>query len=184
MLCICNDLEIKMYTHENDVSTNLNIRISSNLKSFSSSLLQSMGVNQSQYIRDALQYVVNHNALPWQQSNANSILYKYTSHQGDLHAVINQISNGIPLQQLQFNDICAFLDDLHLHSARAQDSHLAQGVMSLPLSKLLGLFIQLTSLIRYNFSGFQGGAVYAPIVANQIKHTLEQIDVTIRSNNL
>ncbi len=173
-----------MFTPDNDIATNLNIRISSNLKNLSSVLLQSMGVNQSQYIRDALQYVVDHNVLPWQANQESNILYRYTARQNQLYGVINHISQNHSVETHEVQSLCTFLDDLHLHSIRLQDMHHAQGVVSIHLSKLSGLFIQLTSLFRYNGSKMANIIVYSPIVVNQIRHLVEQIDISIKTNNL
>ncbi|NOQ93081.1 MAG: hypothetical protein GQ547_00420 [Methylophaga sp.] len=168
-----------------DTSVNINIRISKNLKELSSALLMNMGTNQSQFIRDSLQYVVNHNTLPWQENNSNTLLNKYTIIQQNTFQSLQSLCAGNLVDPQAINSICASLDDIHLQSSRKLDELHAHGMSSIPHSSLNSMLLQLTSLLRYNSSyTAQNYSSYSPVVANQIRQLLENIDLTIRSNNL
>jgi len=169
---------------EPDTTVNLNIRVSRNLKNMSSSLLQNMGINQSQYIRDALQYVVSHNTLPWLQGSGNSVIYKFSPIQSILYSTVDQISQGIPIDTMHIGTLCAQLDELQIYITRELDAYYDKGCTSIHLSKLNSLLLQLTSLLRHSNSHTGTAFLYAPITSNQMRILLQSIDETIRVNAL
>lgn len=167
-----------------DQMINLNIRISKNLKEGSASILQGMGINQSQYVRDALQYVINHNLLPWQVKNANSVFNKYLTIRNDVNVAIVDASSGSILDSQQVLKICAKLDDIQLYGISILDGYFAQGVTSIPLCKLNSLLTQLASLFRHNGIDVGHGWRYEKVATKRMTDLFDLINETIGENNL
>lgn len=175
---------MKINIRPTDTSVNINIRIPKHLKELSSSLLLNMGINQSQFIRDCLQYVVNHNSLPWQQNNSNQLLYKYSSIKHQILPILQAAYSGQVLITNDINQVCAVLDDLQLQSFRRLEELHNQGMTSIPHSTLNNHLLQLTSILRYNGNALQSSVSYPPIAGNQLRLLLDAIDSTISKNNL
>ena len=166
-----------------DPTINLNIRIPKSLKEGSASLLQSMGVNQSQYIRDALQYVVSHNALPWQVQSSSTILYKYSIIRHEVYQLITQASRSEGIDVYYMYNVCAKLDAVQLDAINAQEWHIARGMTSIPLCKFNGLLSQLTSLFR-NSGHINGNCChYEVAVSSRMGQLMQYIDEMARANN-
>lgn len=143
-----------------------------------------MGINQSQYIRDALQYVVNHNALPWQRNNANELLYKYTTLKGTIVSMVDFLRNGEACALHEVNKLCAALDDLQLQSFRKLEELHDQGMTSIPYSSLNNMLLQLASLLRYSGDTGADCVSYSPVIGNKMVMLVKSIDSTVITNNL
>ena len=147
-------------------------------------MLQGLGMNQSQYVRDALQYVISHNLLPWQVQNANSVFNKYLAIRDDVFDAVTEASHGSILESQHVFNICAKLDDIQLYGISILDGYFAQGVTSIPLCKLNSLLTQLASLFRSKGIDVGHGQRYEKVIAKRMLDLIRLISETIEENNL
>ncbi|MDF4355282.1 type II toxin-antitoxin system RelB/DinJ family antitoxin [Photobacterium damselae] len=164
-------------------TANINIRISKLLKEQSSNVLNSLGITQSQYIRDSLIYVVNNHSLPW-QNNRGSITSQFSTWQHMLYDFIATVTTGTYLHNSVVNNLCVKIDELQYQVARMSEEEHNQGVTSIPLNRTSNLLTQLNSMLKYQCISNNQGIYYTPPVCFQIKLVADNLVTTINTNNL